>query len=42
MPDNDINDILILEEAMKYLKLGRNSVLRLASQGEIPAKKSWW
>ena len=40
----DDNDILTLEEAMAYLKVGRNKMLFLAKSGEVPAKKigkSW-
>ena len=40
----DSNDILNLEQARAYLKIGRNTILKLAAEGKIPAKKvgySW-
>ena len=44
MSDLDSNDILNLEQARAYLKIGRNTILKLAAKGKIPAKKvgnSW-
>ena len=33
------NDILTIEEAAEYLKLGKRSIYKLAKSGEIPHKK---
>ena len=32
------NDILTIEEAAEYLRLGKRSVYKLAKAGKIPAK----
>lgn len=32
------NDILTIEEAAKFLRLGKRSVYKLAKTGQIPAK----
>ena len=34
-----MDDILTLEEAMAYLKIGRSTLLKLTREGEIPARK---
>ena len=39
MSNLDLNDILNLEQAREYLKIGRNTILKLAGEGKIPAKK---
>lgn len=33
------NDILTIEEAAEYLKIGKRSIYKLAKAGEIPCKK---
>ena len=33
-----MNDILTIEEAAEYLRLGKISVYKLAREGQIPAK----
>lgn len=33
------NDILTIEEAAEYIKLGKRSIYKLAKSGEIPHKK---
>ena len=34
----EYNDILTIEEAAQYLRLGKRSVYKLAKAGQIPAK----
>ncbi|MFC1890860.1 helix-turn-helix domain-containing protein [Thermodesulfobacteriota bacterium] len=33
------NEILTIEEASKYLQIGKRSIYKLASAGKIPCKK---
>ena len=35
----DMDDILTVEEAMAYLKIGRTTLLKLTRDGDIPARK---
>ena len=36
---NNDNEILTIEEAAEYLRLGKRSIYKLAQEGKIPCKK---